>query len=468
VIPFFGFLVILTVVVGTIYFMLELHQRRTSNPTISSLPHSSINPQQALSADINHGSNLDVLPDLPLAPEAEPVPPVEGTADNRDNAVARGGKPTTQAAESNDLHPGETLHVDFSTQTRIRQLLSRARGDIYFRRLDNAEQKIAQADKALQRASGNTTSQEPADETKSIEQQIDGFRQCLQAIRGFWAQVRESSNQLRGGEQIQVGENTIAFVDAAGDFVVVRSQGRNIRFRFLNLPASLAIAMAESTNRADEPTWRIYKAAIYAAQPADEDAHNARALDLIRLSENDGHDCQGIRTFLDFDNVRFGLPPTRIPSSSENAVDDALQQFKSELNITNLDQVLDPRKTLERIWERLPDLDDSIQRVALLNLVSSLAVHNGDVVQALAAIDEIAIWSELDVIRAKTQTLAKFEIEDLNETNARLFVELAIQMVRRKSEAATTDRATKTILSGAKKLASKYEFTDLMPIVESF
>lgn len=86
-----------------------------------------------------------------------------------------------------------------------------------------------------------------------------------QYARNFRAALDEALAAFRGGEDIVVGGTvTVGVVQASPDSVTVKVQGANRTYAVADLPPELAIAIAETRLKKDDPVVAVMKAAYLA------------------------------------------------------------------------------------------------------------------------------------------------------------------------------------------------------------
>jgi hypothetical protein len=114
-------------------------------------------------------------------------------------------------------------------------------------------------------------------------------RQATASLSEFRKQLQSGIRQLPALNTIEIGEQLYAMVEKSEIDVVLRFEGRNLRYPLDFLPAQLAIRLAESAEIQNVPDWRFHQAQHLIHQLRDRPAVEPTIRKLIADSEADGY-----------------------------------------------------------------------------------------------------------------------------------------------------------------------------------
>jgi len=80
----------------------------------------------------------------------------------------------------------------------------------------------------------------------------------LSSLEKFWRAVHEEANTLRSAQELQVGDEYIILSEARDGVLTFRYAGRFVQYRPLEMPAKLAIALAERRLKPDRPESHLH------------------------------------------------------------------------------------------------------------------------------------------------------------------------------------------------------------------
>ena len=77
-------------------------------------------------------------------------------------------------------------------------------------------------------------------------------------LEKFWAAVDRGAKTLDGGQELTIGEQTVAFVEYENGQLVLRVQGQNREYSRQTLPAQIALTLARLVLKNDAPENKVF------------------------------------------------------------------------------------------------------------------------------------------------------------------------------------------------------------------
>ena len=320
----------------------------------------------------------------------------------------------------------EMRGLSFAEKARFRRLMQRADRNLFQRNFDGAAEAGGQASELFESILSDGQGATLNREAKKMQELALALDTLTGNLRGFWQQVETSGKENDG--DIAIREDFITVVEASDDYIIIRRRGSNLRYKYLELPAGLAMALGESGAQEDVPQWNIQKAAFYAVNRQVDLKYRDRAMEFVLLAERDGHDMAYMRNYLAFDWTDVGRPEGS-PEQLDRAVQKKLiREMKEEWEIANRIDSLAADECEESLSRLLSEMDqfkedEDSKRAAICELSRLLAVQAGLVDLALELVDEQRVWAQFDVMELKVETMNDLAGQKLNSANARLCVE---------------------------------------------
>lgn len=202
------------------------------------------------------------LPDNSTIESTAPEPNAQVSTDDvppraADDSTAHNSKPAITAAVPKPADPP----VDPAQKARFTEELVAARKALGERNSQAAKEHIDAAVKLA--ASG--------------EQQdlAAGIQALPKYVDGFWEAVREGQNGLEEAGELKVGNTFVSIVEVGKGRLTIRANGQSRRYPLDELPAGLAVAIA---NRwfDDRPDNKVYVGAFYFVDPRTDVAEAKR------------------------------------------------------------------------------------------------------------------------------------------------------------------------------------------------
>jgi len=110
-----------------------------------------------------------------------------------------------------------------------------------------------------------------------LAERVSQSRTLLHYVRGFWNAVEQSIATLKGGEELMWRRRRSIVVEADAGRFILRVAGVNHIFQSEQLPADLAVLLAQRWLAADDPNSPVFTAAFLSVDP-DGDRRRARSI----------------------------------------------------------------------------------------------------------------------------------------------------------------------------------------------
>ena len=286
-------------------------------------------------------------------------------------------------------------------------------------------------------------------------------------LQGFWDQVITSGKDNDGDIAIDDnGERFITVVGTGDDYIIIRSSGENLRYRYLEMPAGLAMDLAESGEKEDVPTWNIQKAAFYAVNRRVDLKYRDRALNCIALAEQDGHDLGYLRHYLTTDLEKIGSATSPVRLLDQDRLQSQIRDLKKEFEIPSRLASLSPQEcetVSKRIASEMDLLDEAqnLKRSAMCEMIRQLAVQGGNVDLALESVEEQRVWAEFDVVDLKVETLNELAGQTLDSPNARLCADSYVRFRKSSQADVVAGAKLRKLHKRLEELCKEHSFSDL-------
>jgi hypothetical protein len=268
----------------------------------------------------------------------------------------------------------------------VRQAFSDARRAMAERDLDAAKQHLAAAGKAAK-------SQTERDELARLETLLDYQRQ-------FWELIGKGATNLQPGEELVIGKNRMAFVEAQGNDITLRIEGQNRRYSRTTMPVPLAMALAEKSLAKDATSKVIVGA--FLAMDAKGDRQVARRL--WQDAAKAGLDVAALVPELDgAAGGKLPVPAETKLRVAEEAVREEFRRLYERSGLTVVQE--DLAKTL---LARAPEVsDDPEKRYVMLRDARDMAAMAANLQMAGDAIQQMARFYDVDALAMRVEVLDK-------------------------------------------------------------
>jgi hypothetical protein len=161
------------------------------------------------------------------------------------------------------------------------------------------EQNFDVADEQLALAESLAKLPKHQDAVKRLKE-VDGY------VKQFRRVIEAVATSMQAGETFKVGTSTqVSFVEGSAEKVVLRRSGVNTTYPLGELPAGLALAMADLRLASDDRVGRVVKGAYLAVhKPADDDKREKARL-LWQEAQSMGIDLTRLMPFLSDDYAKL-------------------------------------------------------------------------------------------------------------------------------------------------------------------
>jgi hypothetical protein len=180
-------------------------------------------------------------------------------------------------------HDGKVDPVQ-PTDAELRQLtrsLRAARQLLSLRQFDRSKQHLARARQWAK--------------TPELEAMVERLDTLHQYVHGFWMAVEDGTKDLENTELVVDG-NRMFVVELNPQEIVLRVEGRNRRLDRNNLPAKLAVAIADRWFDQKASSTKVFKGAFMAVTPGYS---QQQVRQLWRRAEREGADLGDLMKVLD-------------------------------------------------------------------------------------------------------------------------------------------------------------------------
>lgn len=354
--------------------------------------------------------------------------------------------------------------LSFGEKAQFRRLIQRADRNLYQRKFDMAAESGRQAKAIIE---GDPVEGNLSDESQELVELASAIEKMSDNLQGFWDQVIASGKENDGDIPIDdSGQKFVTVVDTGDDYIIVRSSGENLRYRYLEMPAGLAKDLAESGEKEDVPTWNIQKGTFYAVHRHIDLKYRDLALNCIALAEQDGHDLGYLRHYLKTDLEKIGSPASAVRVLDTDRLQSQIRDLKKEFEIPSRLASLSPQECETVSMRMAAEMDlldqaQNLKRSALCEMIRQLAIQGRNVDLALESVEEQRVWAEFDVVDLKVDTLNDLAGQNLDPSNARLCVDSYIRFRKSNQADVVAGSKLRKLHKRVEELANKHRFSDL-------
>ena len=393
----------------------------------------------------------------------QPQRPMNTDPDSRTTSLGNSAEANvsdTWVAES-DVN---TEPLSFEELVRLRRHLTNAQRAMFRRDKMTADNELANAQSLFLRFHDDPALAIDPDQAQ-LERMVDHTENIKQLLEGFWRQVMSSIPEIPGGQSIDIGSQTIAFVEGQIEqeprYIILRVGGENIRYAIEHLPAGIAKAIAEQGSKQDLPTWRMQRAAFYAVHRHLDPKYKELAMDSAAQAAADGHDEQPIVEVVHFEMDSFGVPDEKIELPDEETAQDEMNELVSRLGINDIRRMR-PEQALPMIDSLVSDsiaTEDPDKRVIRLMAAYYAARQSKDAYAVSDVLDEMELWSKFPKEDLLVDAMVQIgrNVKTLNANQARRFCEVIIRFAKQ-----SIDRSVRKAMIGrAQKAANHHQMLDL-------
>ncbi len=353
------------------------------------------------------------------------------------------------------------VKLDDAQLAKIRRHLQRARRSMYRHNNPAALDSIRTAKEVVQQVRTSN------DQIFVLDQQpvvglVDESYEIVDLLEGFWRQVSNSSQAIRGGQEIVVGEQIVGFLEANAESVTVRNAGSNITYQYYFCPPGLAVELALQGAIPDIPEWSKQLAAFYAINQFDGVDHADKIEELLKVAEDAEHDCKGIRHFATFEFGNIGKPAAKIELPKKGELDKAVAEFRAESNYTDVRKLDQGMAGMHAEFILQIDSPNFEQHVAFLEEARQLAIAGGEASKAEDAVLELDIYAKIEPADLLCESFIEIAKGTLTELQARELMERAITFLKSSSGKSAPLKDRKMLATRLAKIAQSNSMLDAM------
>ncbi|MCS7303836.1 MAG: hypothetical protein NZ602_01845 [Thermoguttaceae bacterium] len=161
-------------------------------------------------------------------------------------------------SDQNSLKPGEKRplqpkpSLDPAKQAAWEKAVQEVRSAL-------AEHDLASAAEALKTAETNA-------QTPEQHEVVERLRMLEHYLGEFWKGIRQSVSSLQVAQEFTVGNIRFAIVEGNSQYLIVRAEGRNIRWPIEKIPGSVVELLARRWFRTNHPATQLAFGAYYAVR----------------------------------------------------------------------------------------------------------------------------------------------------------------------------------------------------------
>ena len=235
------------------------------------------------------GEGLPAVPGMPAgaAMPTAAMPPSTPAGTSSSGAVPSAPGTAAPGAEARPA-PMEPVAPP-PTRAEVEKLikaLESARMALSEHQFSAADEHLAQADQLAK--------------TPEQKQAVARVRRLADWLAAFRQALLAQLQSMQGGETIKVGTSTqVTFVEVNENQLIVRMAGMNRKFPLSEVPAGLALAIADLRFRQGDPTGLQAKAAYLIAQKKPTDESREKARHLLQEAQSAGADVSDLLRLLD-------------------------------------------------------------------------------------------------------------------------------------------------------------------------
>ena len=150
---------------------------------------------------------------------------------------------------------------------------------------EEAQQQIAKA--------------EPLAKLPEHKAKLARLKEAAGYVKQFRMAVEAAANELEAGESFKVGTSTqVSMVEALPDKIIVRIAGQNRSYPYADLPAGLAVALADLKLDGTDPVSRVVKGAYLAVDKRNDSEARQKAKTWWEEAQLGGVDITHLMPFL--------------------------------------------------------------------------------------------------------------------------------------------------------------------------
>lgn len=264
-----------------------------------------------------------------------------------------------------------------------------------------SKRELDDASKALKLASGNARSKDDKSEVARLESMLD-------YLRRFWQLLAKGTEEMKAGEELKVklGRSRtvkMAYVESVAGGVRLQVEGNTRLFRWKTMPTELVVALADKSLQ----KHKTADVALGAFLAMDEKGDRERARKLWEGAGRSGVDVAPLLAELDSAGATEGKLPAPPDEKDLKAAEEAVKQkYRWLYGRSHVES-----QQLELARKLLADgpkvTDDDARRFVMFREARDLAAKAGDLRVAAAAVERMADFYQIDLLKTKVEMFRK-------------------------------------------------------------
>ena len=189
--------------------------------------------------------------------------------DDRDNSNRAGGRTEATGDHPADRQQGEiTFPRPLPTNDKTAKPPERPPDPAQVARFqsDLREARKALGARQFQQAKDRLVAAQEQAVSDEQTQLVDGFQVLTTYVEGFWEAVQKGLEGLEKAGELKIGNTVVSVVEVSPSHILIREAGENRRYSVDQLPARLAVAIAQNWFD-DRPDNKLYLGAFHFVGP---------------------------------------------------------------------------------------------------------------------------------------------------------------------------------------------------------
>ena len=307
-----------------------------------------------------------------------------------------------------------------------------------------ADARLAMSQRDLAAAKTHLAKAGQCTQTPDDEQELTRLEELLDYQRQFWEIVRDGMAKLESGKELVLKTTRVAVVEASRDELLVKVEGRVLRYRVEDMPTSLVTAIASQSLARDAAS----KVALGAFLLFDKKGDRKLAARLWQDAARAGVDVDRLLPELDLESGPGG-------GQSPVPKDDAKLQ-QAEVSVRTAYRVQYAGATTPPAQEVLaknllaaaPTGENAEARFVMFRHARDLAVSAGNPALACDAIDQTAQVFQVDALAMKVSALEEIGKNARRLAGQREIVESVLKLLKEAAESGRLDEGRRLIEVG--------------------
>jgi hypothetical protein len=254
--------------------------------------------------------------------------------------------------------------------------------------------------------------------------------------------MRAGLPKFTAAEELALGDTFVAVIETGADTMSLRIEGSRHDYTLATLPGPIALIVARAGIDENEPAAKVCFGAFHAI---DFQGDRALARQLWQAAAGADQSVEDLLPLLDGEALAISREP--VPGDESRAAAEERVARDFAVTIQGARSREQKRFLVEKLLAAAAETDDLVEQYALLSEAGARAATAGDARRALAAVDELARWFDVDALSLKTAALVKAAAAARDPESARQVTQAALLLldrVGRRGELAATLAATAT------------------------